>query len=165
MISIVPGINDGNLPLKDINTTSKSEFVFVPVKVPPSATSKETDTYVPGKTPVPSIGPKRRARTNKHYSSQSPQPVVSFCPSIPAVVNDVELFPPIVIPLTDGRNKLSDNQVGTAEVDVFTQAIYFDALSTINNDFDIYNDGLDIVTFGQQSFSTQDPTTTYVAPP
>ena len=68
-------------------------------------------------------------------------------------------MPPIVIPLTDGCNKLSVNQVGTAEVDVFTQDLYFDALSTINNDLDVYGDGSDIITFGQQTFSTQDSTT------
>ena len=85
--------------------------------------------------------------------------------STPETVNDVELLPLIVVPLTDNRSKLSNDQVGTAKVDVFTQEIYFDALSAIDNEFDIYNDGSDIITFGQQTFSTHDPTVAYVELP
>ena len=124
-----------------------------------------TDTYTPGRHPIPNTTSKQRAQTNKQYSSRMLRPVSSIPLTSPKTINDVELLPPIVVPLTDGCNDLSNEQVGTAKVDVFTQEIYFDALSTIDNEFDIYNDGLNIVTFGQQTFSTHDPTVTYVAPP
>ena len=72
VISIVSDIKDNDSPMKDTVITSALEFVFIPVKASPSVISENTNTYVPGKTPVPIIGPKYQARTNKYYSSQTP---------------------------------------------------------------------------------------------
>ena len=101
---------------------------------------------------------------DKHYSSCTPKSVSPLHVPPPEPVNDVELMPPIVVPLTDGRERMLNDQVNTAEVDMFTQEIYFDTLLDMDNEFDVYNGGSDIMIFGQQTFSTNDPTVSYVEP-
>ena len=73
-------------------------------------------------------------------------------------------MPPIVVQLTKGRDKMSTEQVKTAEVDVFTKKLYVDILQQINSEYNVYDDGSDIMTFGQQSFSTNNPTMSYDDP-
>lgn len=57
---------------------------------------------------------------------------------------------------------MSPKYVNTVEIDVFTYDIYFDTLQEVGDKYYIYDDGLGIMMFGQQAFSTSDPTTSYV---
>ena len=59
---------------------------------------------------------------------------------------------------------MSNEQVNTAKIGLFTQEIYFDALLYMENDFNLYDDGSDIMVFGQQTFSSNDPTVSNVEP-
>ena len=72
-------------------------------------------------------------------------------------------MPPIVVPLTNGREEISNEQVNTAEVDVLTQDIYFDSLQNWDTHINT-SDGFNILTFGQHTFSTEDPTVYYDQP-
>ena len=155
----------------DIDCDSDMEFTFIPVEpahdnvgisidpfvsknilfvpLPPARAQASDDNYLQGKESVPIITSQQRTRTNKHSSSCTPRPVSPIHISPPKTVNDVKLLPLIVVPLTDDRDRMSNELVNTAEVDVFTQEIYLDALHDIDNAFDLYGDGSDIMAFGQ----------------
>ena len=158
-ISFIPVNNENDYDdPDDPNDTKTVLFASLPIE------QDNKDSYVPAKESVPIAHQQRRTQTNNHYSSRTPKPVgpIHVPPLQP--VNDAELIPPSVVPLTNGRDEILTKQVNTAEVDVFTQDLYFDTLQEINNEYDVYDDGFNIMTFGQQTFSTNDPTVSYNDP-
>ena len=84
--------------------------------------------------------------------------------SPPQPLNDVILMPLIVAQLKDERDKMLNKQVNTVEINVFTQEFYFDTLQEINKEYDVYDDGSNIITFGLHTFSMNDLTVSYVDP-
>ena len=92
-----------------------------------------------------------------------PRPVNIIPPQLPAVVNDVELMPPIVVPLTNGREESRMNSSTQLKL-MFSLRIF---ILTLFQNWDTHintSDGSDIMIFGQHTFSTEDPTVYYDQP-
>ena len=177
-VSVVFMDDETTTPSPNIDICSNERFTFIPYDptidndddlpinpIPPKKVSfvPTFDGFVPCKDPVVTNEFPHRKRTNKHYSSHTPRPVNRFPPPLPVAVSDVELMPPIVVPLTNGREEVSNEQVNTAEVDVFTQDIYFDSLQNWDTHINT-SDGSDILTFGQHTFSTDNPSVYFDQP-